>query len=47
MPILLVRYLVNVEVFESLCHVDSYVMIGYQVFMSDLVLPTNLINDEL
>jgi len=47
MRILLVRYMDDVEVSELLCHVDSCIIIRYQVFMSDLVLPANLINDEL
>ena len=47
MHILLARYMVDVEVSKPPCHVDSYVMIGYQIFMSDFVLPANLINDEL
>ena len=45
--ILLARYMVDVEVSEPLCHVDSCVVIGYQVFMSDFVLLANLANDEL
>ena len=47
MRILLARYMVDVEISEPLCHVDSCVMIGYQVFISDFVLPANLVNDEL
>ena len=47
MRILLPRYMIDVKVFEPLGHVDSCVMIRYQVFMSDLVLPANLVNDEL
>ena len=47
MNILLVRYFVDVEVFEPVCYVDSCVIIGYQFFMSDFVLPANLVNDEL
>jgi len=47
MRILLVRYMVNVEVFESLYHVDGCDVIGHYVFMSDFVLPANLIDDEL
>jgi len=47
MYILLVRYMVDVEAFELLCHVDCYIVIGHQVFMSDLVLPVNLVDDEL
>ena len=46
MRILLARYMVDVKVSEPVGHVDSRVMIKYQVFMSDFVLPMNLINDE-
>ena len=46
MHILLARYIVNVEVSKSLRHVDGCVVIGHQVFMSDFVLPTNLIDDK-
>ena len=46
MRILLARYMVNVKVFEPLCHVIGYVVIGNQVFMLDFVFPTNLGNDE-
>jgi len=44
--ILLSRYMVDVEALEFLCQVDSCVVIGHQVFMSDLVLPTNVVDDE-
>ena len=47
MRILLARYMVDLEVSEPLCHMDSCVMIGYQVFISDFVLPANLVNDEI
>ena len=47
MRILLARYMVDVEVYESLYHVDSCVMIRYRVSMSDFILPANLVNDEL
>jgi len=39
MRILLARYMVDVDVSEPLCNVNSYIVIGYQVFMSDFVLP--------
>ena len=47
MRILLARYIVNVEVFEILYNIDSYIMIRHQVFKSYFVLPANLIDDEL
>ena len=47
MRILLARHMVDVEVFEPPCHVDSCIMIRYQVFMSYFVLSANLVNDEL
>ena len=37
----------NVEVSELLSYVNGYVVIGHQVVMSDVILPTNLIDDEL
>ena len=46
MCILLVGYMVDVKVFEPHGHVNSCVVIGYQVSMSDFVLPVNLVNDE-
>ena len=46
MCILLVRYMVNVEAFELLRHVNGCIVIGHQVFMSDFILLANLINDE-
>jgi len=47
MHILLVRYMVDVKVSEPLYYVDNCVVIGYQVFISDFVLPANLVNNEL
>jgi len=47
MRILLARCIVNVEVSEPLRHVDDCVVIGHQVFMSEFVLPANLIDDEI
>ena len=47
MHILLVRYVIDVKVSEPLSYMDCCVVIGYQVFMSDFVLPMNLFNDEL
>jgi len=38
--------MVDVEACELLCHIDSCVVVRYQVFMSDFVLPANLVNDE-
>ena len=46
MHILLVRYMFDVEVSELLYHVDSCAMIGYEVFMSNCILPANLVNDK-
>jgi len=46
MYILLAWYMVDVKVFEPHGHVNSYVVIGYQVSMSDFILPVNLVNDE-
>ena len=39
-------YIVNIEVFKLLCHVNGRVLIGQKVFMSDFVLPANLVGDE-
>ena len=47
MCILLVRYMVDVEVSKLFRHVDCWIVIGHQVFMSDFVLFANLIDDEL
>jgi len=47
MCILLMQYMVNLEVFKLLRHDNGRVMIGHQVFMSDFILPANLVNDEL
>ena len=44
--ILLARYMVDVESSKLLNHVDGYVVIGYQVFMSDCVLSAKLVDDE-
>jgi len=46
MRILLMWYMVNIEVFELLCHVNGSVLTGHQVFISDFVLLANLINNE-
>jgi len=46
MRILLSRYMVDVKVFELFNHVDSCIMVGYEVFMSDIVLSSDLANDE-
>jgi len=46
MCILLVRYMVNVEAFELLRHVDGRIVVGHQIFMSGFVLSMNLIDDE-
>ena len=47
MRILLVRYRVDGKFSKPLGHVYSCVVIGYKIFMSDFILPTNLVNDEL
>ena len=47
MCILLARYIVDVEAYEFLCHVDGCVVVGHQVFMSDFILSANLVDDEL
>ena len=47
MRILLTRYMVDVKVFEPLCHMDSCIMIGYQVFMSDFIFSVSLVDGEL
>jgi len=39
--------MVNVEVFKLLCHDNGRVVIGHKVFISDFVLSTNLVDDEL
>jgi len=46
MYILLARYMFDVEAFELLYYVDDCVVVGHQVFMSDFVLPANLVDDE-
>jgi len=46
MCILLSRYMVFAEALELLYHVDDCVVIKHQVFISDFVLPTNLVDDE-
>ena len=46
MSILLTWYIVNLEVFKLVFHVNDRIVIGYQVFMSDFILPTNLVDDE-
>ena len=43
---LLARYMVDVEAFELLCHVNGRVVIGHQVFMSDFILLANLVDNE-
>jgi len=40
-------YMVNAEAFELFCHVNGCIAIGHQVFMSDFILPANLVDDEL
>jgi len=47
MCILMTQYMVNVEVFKLFCHVNGRVVIEHQVFMSDFILPANLVDDEL
>ena len=40
-------YIVVVEAFKLLCHVVGCIMMGHQVFKSDSVLPTNLVDNDL
>ena len=46
MRVLLSGDVVDIEVFELLCHVDSRLVIRYQIFMANLIFPSNLPHDK-